>query len=836
MGTTLIDNFSYGGRKFLDSRQAFATLAEMRGVRADTIPSGFQAYCTETGKWYQYNPDNKEDTATGRWRPASAECMQTTGDSTEFPMSQKAVTKLSIVQIISDTSCNKINPLTAIVGKSLNDSGAEIPVEATSVTPFLGVDGLSEIYSNAYANGVMYAYDQDFKFISGVPREGYRYSLPSGTAYIRTHAPTAKFATIWLYTGSDFSAVFYPYGVTLAEVLDERSRSEVLASVAVAIEQCGAVSISNAYINKIDSSTIFTDGFYIDSTGALSVQGSSCVSRHIDMKGHDTFYTNAYMFGGVMAYDENLAFTRRLAPESDGSFLLSEGERYIRMSVSAKVNAKGIWLYMSREDIAYPGNLGHTGNLIPFGKTYTDRDNERALAEIPNKVEVFDPRYVNGINIFTLEMVAEEGKFIKDDGVSVAVSSAWCYSRWIPLRGGSTIYSNIKAYGNLFFYDADRSFIMRIPAKEWVSDARWRDSMGKATVPESAAYMRFSAQKKYYDLYHISFSPNEALMRYPQGEAFDIRFKRRGKKLVTIGDSITYQRSWQNRLCELTGMWYNPKEIRGDDESVRTEGHGFIQLDSSNADTDTYYEEIEGARKTSDTVTDGFGCSHPVWVDSAGNRFRKPCRTAEGGETVMPVGATSIYSRASDSKYYKGDVIIVFGGANDKATYIAKFPTPGGISNAMGMTNLKSDTEEAGDASYEIFTENRRLTSVGDYTEEGDTQKIKKYDYNFRACFRGLLKRVIDANPDAEVIVIGPFSTMLKGSTHTNLVYDYYTRVQNEVIEECAHEFGCQYIDLYPIFGRYPAASYFSGTDGTVYIHPNSRGGIRIAEYIASRL
>lgn len=336
---------------------------------------------------------------------------------------------------------------------------------------------------------------------------------------------------------------------------------------------------------------------------------------------------------------------------------------------------------------------------------------------------------------------------------------------------------------------------------------------------------------------HVLYVGNEVVYKkYDFGETFDSHFKYKNKKLVTIGDSITYQTSWQRRLCDLTGMRWNRKEVRGADESVKTEGYGYILLSAELEDTDTYYESVDGITKTEETIVDGFGYAHPIWTDESGNKYRQPYRMAEGGETVMPVRTTSIYSRASDSKYYKGDVIIVFAGANDKVGYINKYPTYGDLSTIQGVTNLKTDSEDTTEATFEIYTDDRILEVVGDYSDVNDVTGIKKYNYTFRACFRGLLKKVVDANPEAQIIVIGPFATMIKGNEYISRSYDYLTNVENEVIAECAREFSCQYIDLMPLFGRYNADRYFLGYDGTVYIHPIKAGRNKIAEYIASMM
>ena len=68
MGTSLIDNFDYRGRRFLDSRQSVATLSALRATAETSVPDGFRAYCAETSLWYEYNSANPTDPSTGRWR------------------------------------------------------------------------------------------------------------------------------------------------------------------------------------------------------------------------------------------------------------------------------------------------------------------------------------------------------------------------------------------------------------------------------------------------------------------------------------------------------------------------------------------------------------------------------------------------------------------------------------------------------------------------------------------------------------------------------------------------------------------------------------------------
>ena len=70
MGTTLIDNFDYKGKRFLDGRQSVATLAALKAMPETQLPDGFRAYCQEDKQWYEYNSRNTPDATAGKWRPA----------------------------------------------------------------------------------------------------------------------------------------------------------------------------------------------------------------------------------------------------------------------------------------------------------------------------------------------------------------------------------------------------------------------------------------------------------------------------------------------------------------------------------------------------------------------------------------------------------------------------------------------------------------------------------------------------------------------------------------------------------------------------------------------
>lgn len=772
---------------------------------------------------------------------------QILGNSTTAVMSQNAVTESinqlqNLIDVIDPqtlNSYNKIDPDRLILGKAITPTtGKEVNISNYACSNYIDVQGIEKVYSQVYGNGQMYAYDKDFNFISAVSpnTKEISYTFPQNTRYIRISVNQAMIGGRSLFLYIEKETTYYEYGITRDKIYTD-SQIELVKDI-IGKNKTRIVETSNQYINKINYVTDFIDGIMINAQGneqSLATAGSSVF---IDVLGLEKFYSSAFAYGSVYGYDEELNFVKALPSSAggfSGAYVVESGIRYVRISLSSKGSKNRIFLYAREEDLSTHTNI-YNSTYYEYGITYTDVKQQSETDVIPTKIDRFDIRYHNFINIFSENIIAKKGAFLNtSDGYSEITSvPIQSYSHFIPVVAGNILCSNISSYGSILKYDKEKKYLGVISG--WKTDARFKNNIRYVVLDDDVVFLRFSAPQNNYDKYFMSVSDVYATRYFDYGETFNIHFKYSGKKLVTIGDSITYQRTWQDRLCELTGLWHNPKEVRGGAEEVRTEGYGYILLTEKNEDTDTYYEEVNGISKTKETITDGFGYAHPIWKDSDGNKYRQPCRTAEGGETVMPINTTSIYSRASDSKYYKGDVVIVFAGANDKVTYINKYPTYGDLSNIRGLTNLKNETEDTTDATFEIYTEDAVLTSDGDYSDVEEVTGIKKYNHTFRACFRGLLKKVVDANPDAQIIVIGPFATLIKSNDYISRGYDYLTIEENKVIEECAREFSCQYINLYPLFGRYGADRYFGGTDGTIYIHPTSEGGRKIAEYIASQI
>lgn len=68
MAINIADNFQYQGKKPLDSRTSYATLAAMKAVSDANISEGCLAYCEATDKYYKFNSSNTVDETTGKWR------------------------------------------------------------------------------------------------------------------------------------------------------------------------------------------------------------------------------------------------------------------------------------------------------------------------------------------------------------------------------------------------------------------------------------------------------------------------------------------------------------------------------------------------------------------------------------------------------------------------------------------------------------------------------------------------------------------------------------------------------------------------------------------------
>lgn len=135
------ESFEYQGKGQNFTRDNFATLAEMKAVKAKTFPDIFTATCSETGKFYIYNKDNEVDEVLGRWREVS-------GSSSAAPIYELEMEGVEGEENFPDYSYEKFNfrreqNLLAAVKGDLHDAP-----EAGTFVKYLknSYDGYPEIY------------------------------------------------------------------------------------------------------------------------------------------------------------------------------------------------------------------------------------------------------------------------------------------------------------------------------------------------------------------------------------------------------------------------------------------------------------------------------------------------------------------------------------------------------------------------------------------------------------------------------------------------------------------------------------------------------------------
>ena len=75
------DNFSYKGKKPLDSRDCFDTVSEMAQFAETSLDEGHISYVKETDRYYKFNSLNNVDSTLGRWREYTSSGSGTAGKS-----------------------------------------------------------------------------------------------------------------------------------------------------------------------------------------------------------------------------------------------------------------------------------------------------------------------------------------------------------------------------------------------------------------------------------------------------------------------------------------------------------------------------------------------------------------------------------------------------------------------------------------------------------------------------------------------------------------------------------------------------------------------------------
>lgn len=89
MGIIVTDNFSPKTPKFIDDRQSFETLEEMKNCDINLLPEGFETYCVETNKKYKFLSSNSIDVNLGKWRLVEGGAAEEVYFTTTSPVTNK---------------------------------------------------------------------------------------------------------------------------------------------------------------------------------------------------------------------------------------------------------------------------------------------------------------------------------------------------------------------------------------------------------------------------------------------------------------------------------------------------------------------------------------------------------------------------------------------------------------------------------------------------------------------------------------------------------------------------------------------------------------------------
>lgn len=145
MGMPLMDNIAYTGKKPLDNRTRFDTVANM--VASTQVYDGIMAYVTATKKYYTYDSTNEADPTLGKWREFQGGGGG--GSSTLEGLTDVEFGLLSDGDIINYDQTNDVwvNTQLPTIPSDLTDLG-DVNVSSPSNNQFLKYDGTSEKWVN----------------------------------------------------------------------------------------------------------------------------------------------------------------------------------------------------------------------------------------------------------------------------------------------------------------------------------------------------------------------------------------------------------------------------------------------------------------------------------------------------------------------------------------------------------------------------------------------------------------------------------------------------------------------------------------------------------------
>ena len=188
--------------------------------------------------------------------------------------------KIGIIYPKLINSYNKLDPNNLNIGKGINEgTGVDTTQSNYFNTNFIDVLGLDKVYSQIYVNGSMYAYNENFEFISSVLAESPNvYTLPENTRYIRLAGNQSLIGTNSLYLYIEEETTYYAYDITRDSVYTDKKISEVETKIENVKDLIDIRQTSNQFVNKINYKTDFIDGIYLDANGNEKSSAKACSS------------------------------------------------------------------------------------------------------------------------------------------------------------------------------------------------------------------------------------------------------------------------------------------------------------------------------------------------------------------------------------------------------------------------------------------------------------------------------------------------------------------------------------------------------------------------------
>lgn len=264
--------------------------------------------------------------------------------------------------------------------------------------------------------------------------------------------------------------------------------------------------------------------------------------------------------------------------------------------------------------------------------------------------------------------------------------------------------------------------------------------------------------------------------------AYSVLFSKKmdGRKLVTIGDSLTQSCAWQPRLMRYSGMRWSFNECYS--------GVGYV-----NINTGTYTTE----NKSSDPD------------------YRAARPTALYGTPLRPTSENSIYIRSLDVKFYNPEIIFIYGGENDP------------IGNWVTSGNPGTTPEEivANETPYLGRSVNNNISAIAAYKGIienliADCPNVIIYIVNSMPVYCEIGKTVGGT-------VRFPDMAAVRQWEKTNR----YSRV--EYMREIAKYYSLPLVDLWNKAGinDVNASQWYGATgDDATQVHPDAPGYLRMAD------